>query len=378
MTKAATAPARIAAPRPRRLLHVFSTFAVGGPQVRFAQLANALGRRYEHVVVAMDGDYACGERLDPELAVSFPRPALPRAGLAGNALVFRRLLRGFAPDLLATYNWGAIEWAAANLLPVCAHLHVEDGFGPQESERLLRRRVMLRRFVLPRADRVVLPSRTLYAIARDRWRLPEARLAYVPNGIDCARFAGPADPDFRPSLGLSPELPLIGTVAGLRREKNLSRLLSAFAAVAVPAALVVAGDGPERPRLEAEADALGIAARVRFLGRVAQPETVLRNLDLFALTSDTEQMPYGVIEAMAAGLAVVSTDVGDVRLMVEADNAPFVGPPEAGWLAARMTALLGDAGLRRRIGAANRRKANAEFAEQRMIEAWDRLFAGTS
>ncbi len=373
MTSAAV-PAAVG--RPRRLLHVFSTFDVGGPQVRFAQLANRFGRRYEHVVVAMDGGYACAERLNADVPLTLPCPPIDKRAVLGNPLRFRRLLQGYAPDVLVTYNWGATEWGLANLSPLCRHIHVEDGFGPDEVQRQRLCRVLFRRLALASARRIVLPSQTLYRIARDVWKFPERRIAYVPNGIDCARFDGTGDPDLRRRLGLDAAALLVGTVAALRPEKNLGRLLHAFAAAGMArSALIVAGDGPERDRLEGEAARLGLGDRVRFLGHVTRPEAVVGMLDVFAMSSDTEQMPIGLIEAMAAARPVAATDVGDVKAMVAADNRPFVTPCHAEALGVSLGRLLGDLSLRHRLGVANRRKAHAEFTQERMTAAWDTLFS---
>ena len=102
----------------------------------------------------------------------------------------------------------------------------------------------------------------------------------------------------------------------------------------VGARLVIIGDGPERQTLERLAAELGIADRVRFAGHVAAPAAEYARFDVFALPSDTEQMPLSVLEAMAAGLPVVSTDVGDVRAMVAEENAPLLVPKDDAALAA--------------------------------------------
>src|SRR6478752_343479 len=102
---------------------------------------------------------------------------------AGNGWRFRRLLRQWRPSLLATHNWGAIEFAMANTPPVTRHVHVVDGLGPEEQSRQLRRRVLLRRMVLKRTP-VVLPSRALVSIASDVWKLPPPLVHYLPNGVD--------------------------------------------------------------------------------------------------------------------------------------------------------------------------------------------------
>ena len=238
--------------------------------------------------------------------------------------------------------------------------------------RQLPRRVWTRRLVLRRAT-VVLPSRRLERIALDIWRLPRRRVRHIPNGVDLSlplpERAGGGEGAGR--------LPVIGTVAALRAEKNLTRLLQAFALLAVPARLVIVGDGPERAGLEALAGTLGIAGSVHFAGHLAEPQAAYRDFDLFALSSDTEQMPLSVLEAMAAGLAVAATDVGDVASMLAGANRPYVVAQDAASLAGAMAALLADPALRRRIGAANRAEAERNYDQERMFQAYAALFEGS-
>jgi glycosyltransferase involved in cell wall biosynthesis len=360
---------------PRTVLSVFATFAVGGPQVRFAALANHFGQRYRHLVVAMDGNDACRERLSSALDVTFPPMALRKGATLANLWRFRALLRAWRPDVLVTNNWGSIEWPMANLPRVVRHVHIEDGFGPEERDTQIPRRVLTRRLAL-HWSAVALPSQTLTRLATEVWRLPRRHIHYIPNGIDLARFSGKRDTSV--AAGWAGTGAVIGTVAALRPEKNLKRLLRAFAVVApaTGARLVIAGDGPERPALETLATELGLGGQVNFLGHVADPARVFAGFDVFALSSDTEQMPISVIEAMAAGLPVAATDVGDVRTMLSAENQPAIGPREDDALASNLLILLHDAPLRARIGAANRAKAIAEFDQERMFSAYAALFDG--
>ena len=351
---------------PPLLLSVFSTFAVGGPQIRFAALANQYGPRFRHAVIAMDGRTEARDRLDPGLALTFPPLDIRKGDTLGNVGRIRRLLRALRPDTLATYNWGTIEWAMANALPLARHVHIEDGFGPEEGRTQLPRRVWTRRLLLRRAS-VVVPSHTLFAIATGIWKLPRVR--YIPNGIALAAFAGPPTRH---------DTPVIGTVAALRPEKNLARLLRAFqrATATRPARLVIAGDGPSRAPLEALAAELGLADRVSFIGYVAQPQTLYPSFDIVALSSDTEQMPMAVLEAMAAGLPVAATDVGDIRTMLAPENAALLTPRDDAALANALAALLDDPALRARLGAANRARAAREFDQAAMFAAYEALFRG--
>jgi glycosyltransferase involved in cell wall biosynthesis len=268
-----------------------------------------------------------------------------------------------------------LEWAIANAAVGLRHVHIEDGFGPEERDRQIPRRAWLRRVFLRRAT-VVLPSRTLQRIALETWHLPRQRVHYLPNGVDLGRFrpeaAGPARPG-RVASG-----PVIGTVAALRPEKNLARLLRAFARLPPPVRLVIVGDGPDRPALEALARELGVAAAVNFRGPTDAPELAYRDFDLFALSSDTEQMPLAVLEAMASGLPVTATDVGDVAEMLAPENRPFVVPGDAVALADSLARLVHAPQLCGRLGRANRAKAERDYDERTMLAAYGNLLAGVS
>jgi len=351
----------------RRIAWVFPGFGVGGAQVRFAALANRFGDGCAHEVLSLNGDLACREKLLPGLDVSFPE-AGHRAGRMGAAILqARRVLRALRPDLVVTSNWGAIEWAMGARLARLPHVHTEDGFGPEERARQIPRRVWTRRLAL-RGSRVVLPSRTLLRIATVRWRLPRTTLHYIPNGIDLGRFAGAVPAILPPGEG-----PVIGTVAALRPEKNIARLLHAFAAFRAtrPARLVIVGDGPELAALRGLADSLHVAGDVFFAGHSTCAESWLAAFDVFALSSDTEQMPLSLLEAMASGLPCVCTDVGDVRDMLADANTDFVTPLDHHALADALGRMfLAD---RLAIGRANRVKAEAAFDQERMFGEYAEL-----
>lgn len=366
---------------PSHLLHAFSTFAVGGPQTRFTSIVNALNGKYRHSVLAMDGDHAAKAGLDPKIDCRFETmPVVKSGGISiANLRNARSLLRRTRPNLLCTYNWGSIEWSLANWLrPICPQIHVEDGFGPDESpDRQQTRRATMRRLFLSRCARVIVPSRVLYNVAIETWHLPQSRVRYIPNGIDCERFAALPDSALLSNLGISETDLIVGTVAALRPEKNLSRLLRVFAALPPDhsAKLVIVGDGPERSKLESEATRLAIADRVVFTGALAAPERILGRFDIFALSSDTEQMPNSVLEAMAAGLPVVATDVGDLKRMLAPGNASlvFATADESGMVGG-LSALSGDSSLRRRVGEQNRNRVRAEFSLATMVARYDAIF----
>jgi glycosyltransferase involved in cell wall biosynthesis len=356
------------APRRRRkIVWVFPGFGVGGAQMRFAAIANHFGAACAHVVLSLNRDLACRQKLSPALDATFPDPGHRAGNMRAAILQARSWLRAENPDLVVTSNWGAIEWAIGARLAGLAHLHTEDGFGPEERDHQIPRRVFTRRLAL-RGSEVVLPSRTLQRLAAKIWRLPTRRLHYIPNGIDLSRFHQ-APPAALPRG----EGPVIGTVAALRPEKNLSRLIRAFATLRAerPARLVIVGDGPERPTLEALAATLDIAADTHFAGHTTSAEAWYASFDVFALSSDTEQMPLSLLEAMASGLPAACTDVGDVRSMLSEENAAFVSALDDAALTNAFRCLLENDLAR--IGRANRAKAEAAYDQAAMFAAYGRL-----
>jgi glycosyltransferase involved in cell wall biosynthesis len=356
-------------------MHVFPTFAVGGAQVRFAALANRWQDRWRHVILSLDGRFDCVERLRiPYEILNFEKR--PDEGLGRRLMRIRSMLRWVKPDVLVTSNWGSIEWAMANswFLRI-RHVHTEDGFGSDEAGDQKRRRVLTRRVVLRRSD-VVLPSHLLHDSAQNVWRLPKRRLHLIPNGLDLARFR----PDgLRADLQVPGEGPIVGTVAALRPEKNLARLIKAVGRLkreGLALRLVIVGDGGERRSLEGLSSAEGLSDRVLFAGHLPQPAAVYRALDIFALSSDTEQMPFSVLEAMATGLPVASTDVGDVATMISKPNLPNMAAKDDESLANALRPLVIDEALRRRIGVANRAKAERDYDQEAMFAAYAGLIDG--
>ena len=362
----------------KRLLHVFPSFEVGGQQMRAAVLANAMADEDVHnLILPLNGKTECLERFSSD--VSFEVLANPGGGpLPARAMRARKLLKEVRPDLLLTYNWGSIEWAMANVHPVCPQIHIEDGFGSEEAQGQLLRRVLFRRAILSRHAQVVFPSRTLRRLARDVWKLPEASLQYIPNGLDLSPFGKMSRQEARKTYGLPPEALIIGTLATLRPEKNLKRLIDAFCALEAPAHrhLVLAGSGPERSGLEAYVAEKGLKGQVSFPGYVDAPHHVLPALDIFALSSDTEQMPLSVIEAMAAGLPVISTDVGDVADMVGPGGRTFVTGSDTESLTRSLDKLSKDEEQRLALGRENQAVAASEFNIEGMVAAYRKLYLG--
>ncbi len=367
------------------VLHVFSTFVPAGPEVRTVRLINALGSELRHSILAIDGRTDAAALLDPAVDARV-LPSLPRAGTPRTVRALRRLFGAERPDLVCSYNWGAFDSVLATRFTRLAkrHLHHEDGFNIDEAERFKPRRVWTRRLFLQGVARVIVPSHTLAAVARDEWRLLSNRVELVPNGIDLGAFTQrDGNPALRAELGIGADTPVVGFVGHLRPVKNPERLVRAFAAVnsPTPPALVLLGEGEERERILAVAGELGVTERVHLVGHQTDTAPWYRLMDAFALSSDSEQMPVALLEAMASGLPVASTDVGDVRHMLPAEQGELVvrGDAEArgASLARALERLVQDAALRADLGAANRARVEERYSFERMLAAYRRLYLDT-
>jgi glycosyltransferase involved in cell wall biosynthesis len=359
---------------PVRILHCHSTFSLGGKEARAVRLMNAFGDAATHTILsAMPDRLGARDAIGKGVAVDFPQDAPSLTGRPGPLRLasLSRYMRRF--DLVLTYNWGGFDAVMARRWfggpPL---VHHEDGFNEDEAGKLNGKRNLYRRIGLRAAFQLVVPSARLERVAREAWGRIPVRIA---NGVPGARFGGPPEVEI-PGLARKPGEIVIGTVAGLRAVKNLPRLVRALAAMADGRArLVIVGEGPESERIAAEARACGVAARLLMPGFLADPARWIGHFDIFALSSDSEQFPISLIEAMAAGLPAVATAVGDVREIVSQDNRPLiVEPSDEAAFAAALDSLAERPDLRKAIGLANREKAVAEFDENAMIARYGRLY----
>ncbi len=365
-----------------RILHLHSTFDAGGKEVRCVRLINAFGRAFEHAIVSGDPERrSAAALLDPKLRVSWPKfPSLSGKPWPARLKALAAAMAGY--DLICTYNWGAMDAALAHTLFADVYklpplVHHEDGFNEDEAGGLKPSRNFYRRIALGRSAALVVPSRTLERVALETWVQPRSKVRLIPNGIATTLYAKPQKRDALPRLVKQRGERWVGTLAGLRKVKDLPALVRAFRGLPEEWHLVIAGEGPERAAILAEAEACGLEHRVHLPGFVAEPTKAIGLFDVFALSSRSEQFPISVVEAMAGGLPIAAPRVGDVAAMVASENGPLLSAPGDGaGLAQALEALAADPALRERVGEANRAKAVAEFDEKRMIERYRALYGG--
>src|SRR5581483_557945 len=316
-------------------------------------------------------------------------PALQReiSPLVDGVAVARllRLIRTFRPDILHTHTAkaGAVGRIAALLAGPARpkvvvhtfHGHVLRGyFGTAKTEAFRRLEQTLARS----SDALIAVSPE---VRDDLVRLgvaPASKIAVVRLGLDLeARVAAPAAArdELRAELGVRDGGFLVAWLGRMTEIKRIDLLLQAVARLDGGTELLLAGDGPLRPRMEQLAVELGISERVHFAGFRSHVGAVYAAADALALTSANEGTPVSVIEALAAGKPVVSTDVGGVRDVVADGKTGYLVPAgDVDGVADRLRGLAEDADLRRELGAAGRERVLPRYAVPRLVDDIDRLY----
>jgi len=252
---------------------------------------------------------------------------------------------------------------------VVAHEHTWS-FQGQPLRRLLDRSVVARA-----ADVVLAVSREDRRRMIEIERIPPDRVKFLANGI--GPLPAPTH-DVRAELGIPAAAPVIGTVGVMRAQKALEVLLAATRLLApeLPALRVlVAGDGPERPRLERLLEAWGLERSVTLLGVRRDIADVLAALDVAVCCSDFEGSPLSVMEYMAAAKPVVATAVGGVPdLLEQGVHGLLVSPRDPRALADAVAALLADPTRAARMGALGRERQAREFTLDAMVARVERVY----
>ncbi len=237
--------------------------------------------------------------------------------------------------------------------------------------RNLRNRLIYGRLV----DRAVGIAPAVSRLLRDGG-VAEEKILTIWSAVDPSRLApGVARDACREKLEVRPSDTLLLTAATLVPRKGVDVLLRALALLDDRFQLAVAGDGPEQASLAAEAARLGVAPRVRWLGRVDAIGDVLGAADIAVLPSRAEGLGIAALEAMASGLPIVATRVGGLAEAVLDDQTGLLVPPDdAEALARALSRIGGDPAFAARLGAAGRTRIEAEFLPSRMVEGYDRLY----
>ncbi len=363
-------------PKICQLLHGMT---VGGAEVLADRLARRFSDRYEMSFLCLDRVGELGEHLRRD---GFEVECVGRGTGIDVGCMWRlgRSLRKGGVDLVVAHQYTPFFYALAARgcgigRPI---VFVEHGrFLPDYPRR---KRMLFNRLMVRKRDRLVAVGQDVRRALIENEGLPAERVEVIYNGVnlepyeDCAATRD----EVRRELGLLPDTFAIAQVARLDYLKDhltavraMDRLCSA-----IPhAVLLLVGEGPERPAIEAEITQRGLSDRIRLLGSRSDVPRLLGAADAMLLTSISEGIPLTLIEGMAAGLPIVSTDVGGVREVIVPDETALLAPAgDEQILAAQLQRLANDSRLGARLGTSGKHRAQERFSEPVMHAQYAEIF----
>lgn len=357
-----------------RVLHIIPTLDRSGAEKQLTLLASGLPRETfdTHVcTLTRSGPYEADLRR-----AGIPVVQIGKSFKVDPAAYFRlkRHITALAPDLVHTWLFAANSYGrAAALAAGVKHLvAAERCVDPWKVWHEL----AIDRWLGRRSDRIIVNSsgiRDFYV----RHGLPPEKFTVIPNGISPAP-AGASREELLAELGLPPHARLIGAVGRLWPQKRMKDLIWAADLLKVirdDVHLLILGDGPQRARLEQFRRQVRIEDKVHFLGHRDDVPRWVPQFDLLWLASEYEGLPNVILEAMAAGVPVVATDISGNRDLVVPDETGYLVPVgDRAALARQANKLLDDAELARRLGAAGRQRVLSEFTVERMVERHAQLY----
>ncbi len=363
-----------------RILHILSSNAFHGAESMTLQLVRAQGAAGHHPSLALidNGDAANDELQQRFQDAGVEVHRLPCRGRMDFELVnrLRALRKSGRFDFFHSHKYKATFHgllATHGEVPMVGTYH-----NWVLTDRALRFYAWLDKR-LARANAACVGVSALVCEELRRF-VPAPRVHHIANGIDIDHWA-PQSAPAAARFGLPEDAPAIGFVGRLSPEKGVQLLIDALARLEPVGGrevhLLIAGDGPDRAALEAQAARLGVGSRVHFAGTVADARAVYRAVRLMALPSLTEGLPMTVLEAMACERPVVATAVGELpALITPGETGWLLANRDAGEFAGLLTGALADDERLRRVGANARHLVAASYSAATMSAAYVRLYTG--
>ena len=355
-----------------KILHTESSLGWGGQEIRVLTEARGVARRGHAVAIAAPREARIFAEA-PAYGVEIIELPIARKSLSGAGAV-KGLLAERRFDVVNTHSstdsWlVTLAGALARRTPAIVRTRHISSPVPRN---------FASRWLYARADRIVTTGERLRLQVVEETGADPARCISIPTGIDLARYRPGDRAVARAQLGLPAAAPIVGIVATLRSWKGHLHLLEAVASLGRPdVRLVVVGDGPMREALVARSAELGIAEHVTFAGNQREVTPWLQSFDLFCLPSyANEGVPQALAQAMACGLAVVTTPVGSIAELVDNGRTGMIVPPaDPAVLAQAIAVLLDNPARRKSLGDAALAEARQRLGEDAMVDAMIRVFS---
>lgn len=365
-----------------KVLHAIWGLPANGAETALVRLINESTRECVHKVICISTGASEGllQRLTSSVSVVIPKKFYS-SGLTSwfNKLAWlRRETKAFRPDILRTYGWAGIDAILANYFDTKLKIiHSEHGLETFEkySESLIKK--ILIQNALRRVNAFIAVSQNLVRIAEEKFRVPKNKISYISNGIDTKRFSNVQNPLCPSEFGLDESSRIVGFVGRLQSVKNLFFLLKVFSTFLKEhqaARLLLVGEGELKDELKERVRELGIEKQVVFAGVCHDVERIYPIMACLVVTSTSEQCPNVVLEAMASGLPIAASRVGDIEYLVSDRNKSllFESNNEKEFLE-KLNRVFRNKENGRQIGGDNQRKVQ-QFSLETMKEKYLELY----
>ncbi|OEU62926.1 MAG: hypothetical protein BBJ57_05260 [Desulfobacterales bacterium PC51MH44] len=351
------------------ILHVVPGLGPGGMELTMARVISALAQDgMNHSIACLKGEPEIRGRLPEKVDIQCFQ-AKPNE----LQLPFRlaSLVRKIRPDVIHARNWGAWPDMALGRLfawpfvPMIFSFHGlgEAGYMPW------RRRAASKIFVHAMTHLFTVSQQSRDMLV-EHWGWPRSRTEVIPNGVDTRRFS--------PCTSPRSDWLVIGSVGNLRTVKNHALILKACArlvAEGVDLEIRIAGEGDQRGPLTRLAESLGLSYRLQLNGLTEDVPGFLNGLDIFVLSSNSEQHPNALNEAMARGIASIGTRVGCVEDMLDGGRCGrIIEPGDVDGLEAAIRELASDESLRRNFAEAGLKHVRSHYSLDMMIGRYRELY----
>jgi glycosyltransferase involved in cell wall biosynthesis len=378
----------------RRVARIITRLNIGGPSIQAIDLSrNLVASGFETCLI--HGRLSPGEgdmttilplgNIDTVYVADLTRPVSPLRDLLATWRIYRALCR-WRPDIVHThmakagalgrlaalaYNRTAGRKRPARLIHTY-HGHVFEGYFGSRSTRVF---LFVERWLGRRTDAVIAISSQVRHDLLHTYRIARAeQIRLIPLGFNLDALAAITTSD-REHSKAALEIPAgavvvttVGRLTGIKQHALFLEMATRLARRSDRLLFLIVGDGELRGDLETQAEALGIRSRVRFLGWRSDLDRIYGATDVFVLTSRNEGTPVALIEAMASGVASVSTDVGGVRdVITEAGVGLLVPFGDPDGLAAAVSRFVDSPALREEVGGAGRAAVLARFRLRRLV-----------
>jgi glycosyltransferase involved in cell wall biosynthesis len=310
------------------ILHVVPSFGFGGMEKVICSIINLTSEVYNHKILSLDSsDEAM--RWITQKNVKFFGFVKPKSHFHYFAALYEKIKK-INPDLLMTYNWGATDaiWLG-RMAGIKKIIHNEHGFSIDESKYTDFKRDIIRFITYRLSCKIIVVSKNMKYMMRKKYFIKKRKIIYIYNGINTDFYYTDNNErqKVRKEIGLKDEDFIIGFSGRLDPVKNFDLMLEIFESCIKrdeKLKLLIIGDGSERRNIEEFCHKKGFNKSVILIGKKENIIPYLRSIDVFFLTSYTEQMPMSILEAMSLEIPVVATKVGEIPSIIDNEKDGFV------------------------------------------------------